>query len=252
MKELYQEVDRKTSEKFGENSLAYKTITNGIYTKNIKGSQFFWNTNLGVYLPKNQRVVSLREMENIHDLDENFFSGFYTDTPQVVLRTNKDLYSKNQSILENLVKQVKKEGFEFSPENPLVISNLRLIKDKNSNNLYGLTLELGDNSVLKNDSRFAYSKSGEKIQFGSKDKTVYNNKDNGLSRVCLNGNCNLNARSGNLASSDDDGRVVLVSDAEGVALKILEEYKLNLENEEQKQIDNIKNKYKKAREILEE
>ena len=124
-------------------------------------------------------------------------------------------------------------------------------KNENSNNFYGLNLELGDNSILENDSRFAYSKNGKRIQFGSKEKVVYN-KDNGLSGVYLSSNGGLGARIDDLAYSNDGGRVVLVSDAEGVTSKILEEYKHNLENEEQKQIDNIKNNYKKAREILEE
>ena len=41
IKEVYQEADAKTAEKFGSNSLAYKTITNGIDREDIICSQFF-------------------------------------------------------------------------------------------------------------------------------------------------------------------------------------------------------------------
>ncbi len=249
IKELYKEADAKTAEKFGRDSLAYKTITNGIDTKNVTGSQFFWNTNLGFYMPKNKRVVSLKDMENINDLDENFFKGFYSDAPQIVLRSDKDSYEKNQQVLENLVKHVKGDGFNYSPEIPLVISNLRLVKDENPKNLYGLLLELGDATVLENDSRFAYSKNGEKITFGENEKTVYT-KNNGLSRVYLGNDGDLFVYDDDLAVSDDYGRVVAVSDAVGVAAKIFEEYKTNLEKERQKQIDKINSNYEEAMKIL--
>src|SRR3989344_2717060 len=131
IKEVYQEADAKTAEKFGSNSLAYKTIANGIDREDIIGSQFFWNTNLGFYLPKGRKVCLLNDWEEINDLDESFFRGFYTDSPQIILRTDTLSYDRNKYILENLVKQVKKQGFEFSSENPLIISNLELVKDDN-------------------------------------------------------------------------------------------------------------------------
>ena len=100
-KELYHEVFRKTAEKYGKYSLAYKTITSEIDAKNVIGSQFCWNTNLGLYLPKNQRVISLEDMELIKDLDEDFFEGFYSDTPEIILRTENSFYDENKYIMEN-------------------------------------------------------------------------------------------------------------------------------------------------------
>ena len=208
IQELYKEADRKIAEKFGEVSLAYKTTKKGIDIRNVTGSQFFWNTNLGLYLPKNQKAISLKDMEEINDQDENFFKGFYTDAPQIVLRTNKPSWEQNEYILENLVKQVKKQGFDFSPENPLIISDLELVKDNNPKNQYGLLLKIGKDTSLENDSRFAYSNNIKQIPFGEKQKNVYT-KENGLSRVCLGGDGDLGSGSDVLPISDVFGRVVL-------------------------------------------
>jgi len=219
-RELYNEVDRKTAENFGKDSLAYKTILNGINTKDVTGSQFFWNTNLGIYLPAKQKVVSLEDMEEINDLDESFFKVFYSDAPEIILRTETPSWKNNEHILKNLVKQVKKEKYEFSSENPLRISGLNLVKDKNSKNFYGLFLKIGNDTKITNDERFAYSNNGKEIPFGKKTKEIYT-EENGLSRCYLYGDSVLGSFDGYLANSSSFGRVVLV-DAEGVALKNLE------------------------------
>jgi len=218
-RELYQEASRKTAEKFGKDSRAYKTITNGIDVENITGSQFFWNTNLGFYLPKNQKVISLQDAEEINNLYENFFNGFYTDIPLIVLRTSTTSWKPNKQILENLVKQVKGEKLSFSSDNPLVISNLELVKDKNPKNEYGLLLKIGSETKMENDSRFAYSNDSKRIPFGEKQKTFYT-QENGLSGGFLSRYSNLISGYSNLSDSSDYGRVVL-KDAEGITLKNL-------------------------------
>ena len=41
--EIYQEAFEMAKGKFGNDSLAYKTIIKGIDKENVTGSQFFWN-----------------------------------------------------------------------------------------------------------------------------------------------------------------------------------------------------------------
>ena len=217
-KGFYEEVARKTKEKFGD-SQAYRTIMNGIYTENVTGSQFFWNTNLNQYLPKGQKVISLEDMEDINNNNETFFRGFYTDTPEIILRTETLSYEKNKNILKDLVKQIKSETnkgakYEFSSENPLRISGLGLVKDKNSKNKYGLLLKIGNDTKIINDTRFAYSNNEKQIQFGKNTKTIYT-KEKDLSGVYLDGFDDLDSGSDYLAVSDGDGRVV-IKDTEGV------------------------------------
>lgn len=211
-KELYNEVREKSAEKFGENSPAYKTITNGI--RGTTGSQFFWNTNLGIYLPENQRVVTMQDWEEINDINPTFIKGFYTDFPSVVLRSSEPSREKNKYVLENLVSQVGDRKLRFSSENPLVITNPELVADTNSKNEYGLLLKIIDQTEVKNDLRLAYANNNQKIPFGQSEKTVWTKKD-GLSRLYVSGGGDVNSDGDGLAGSDGYGRVVLRDD-EGV------------------------------------
>ena len=216
--DIYEETQAKAKERFGENSRAYSTIMSGINTSRGKGSQFFFNTELGLHLPKGQRVISLEDAERIYSSSEanSLFDGsFYTDIPEVILRTETASWENNQNILSNLVEQVKAERYEFSSQNPLRISGLELVKDDNKENKYGLTLSIGDNTRIVNDKRFA--RGNNKIQLGNQTKTLYT-KEDGLSRLYLDRNLILYSNYIYLADSDDYGRVVL-TDAEGVAKK---------------------------------
>lgn len=214
-KELYQEIQQKTAEKFGKNSQAYQTVMNGIDTDKGTGSQYFFNTEAGLYLPQGQRVAKYNDLGEINDTDPSFFNGIYTDTPELVLRTATPSWKNNTKILENLVKQVKERGLEFSSENPLILSNLNLVRDDNKNNPYGILLEMNDSTIAENDQRFAYGKN--KIQLGNQPKTLWT-KENGLSRVYFGRIGNVNSNIGNLQDSNDNGRVAVV-DAEGVSIK---------------------------------
>jgi len=242
--ELYKEVFVKTAEKFGEDSPACKKITNGISATNVTGSQFFWNTNLQQYLPSGQRIINLSDIETINSIDETFLKGIYSDTRQVVLRSNKPSWNQNKYILENLVKQVDKDhSYSFSAENPLVISNLELIQDNNPQNKYGLLLKIGEGTTIQNDERFAHSNNQSRIQFGQKTKTVWT-KENGLSRLYVYDD-DLYSRYDNLANSGDNGRVVVV-DTEGVNSIKLEKYKTKIQERTKKQIAKIQKRVKGA------
>ncbi|MEN8179567.1 MAG: hypothetical protein ABFS39_13250 [Pseudomonadota bacterium] len=48
---IYLKATRKASEQFGQDSAAYRTITQGIDAKNAKGSQYFWTVYLNACLP---------------------------------------------------------------------------------------------------------------------------------------------------------------------------------------------------------
>jgi len=210
---LYQEVAKGVAEKFGKDSRAYQTLMNGINTENGTGSQFFFNTEAELYLPEDQRVARLADLGKIYDADTSFFKGIYTDTPELVLRTDTPSWKNNTQILENLVGQARERGLEFSSDNPLVLSGLELTRDDNRDNPYGILVKMGDSTVAVNDPRFDYGK--DKIQFGNKTKTLWT-KDKGVSGVFFGGSGSVVSSGGDLQDSSDNGRVV-VFDAEGVA-----------------------------------
>lgn len=247
--ELYKETQAKTKEKFGENSQAYKTIMNGINPEKATGSQFFFNNEMNLYLPKGQKVIMLDGLERIYSSSEadNLFDGsFYTDTPEIILRTETASLERNKQLLENLVKQVKAQDYGFSSENPLRISNFELIKDDNEDNEYGILLNIGDNTKMINDKRFAYSKNT--IQLGNQTKKLYT-KEKGLSRLYVGRNRGLDFGNDDLGGSGSDGRVVVI-DAGGVAPQNFEVKLKELEQEKQKQINQINKRYTQALKIL--
>lgn len=175
---LYQAIEQGSAEKFGKDSRAYQTVMNGVNTANGTGSQFFFNTEAGLYLPEGKRVMTLADMGRISDADKDqtFFDGsFYTDTPELVLRSATPSWKHNAKILEQLVKQAEHRGLSFSPENPLVLSGLELARDENSDNPYGILLNITDATKTRNDNRFAYG--NNRITTGSKERTLWTKKD---------------------------------------------------------------------------
>jgi len=149
---LYQEVAKGVAEKFGKDSRAYQTLMNGIDTKNGTGSQFFFNAEAELYLPEGQRVARLADLGKIYDADTSFFDGIYTDTPELVLRTDTPSWKNNTQILENLVEQARERGLKFSSDNPLVLSGLELTRDDNGDNYYGILVQINGNGFVGSSS----------------------------------------------------------------------------------------------------
>lgn len=212
--DLYKEVEQATAAKFGKDSRAYATIMKGINTVNATGSQFFFNNEAGLYLPRGQRVATFEDLDEIskHDNRQFFDGSFYTDTPELVLRTEIPSWMNNTQILEHLVSQTRERGLEFSSENPLVLSGLELVSDDNQDNFYGILANITDETKTRNDPRFAYG--NDQINLGNKSRKLWT-KENGLSRVFLGRDGDVVSSSGDLSVSYDLGRVVIF-DAEGV------------------------------------
>ncbi len=212
--DIYLGAASKAAEKFGYDSLAYRSITNGINTKKGTGSQYFWVTHLNACLPPNRKVISFEEMEMINDHGKTFFEGFYTYVPEIVLRTRIPFNQKEQFILEDLVRQVQGEGYEFSSEKPLRITGLELVKDENPANTYGLLLKAGGDTRISTDKRLAFSNSGKNIRFGKNQKNIWTRRDS-LSAICLGGGASLYTDGGFELYADCVCRAVVIG-TEGV------------------------------------
>ncbi|MFA5953648.1 MAG: hypothetical protein WC812_03580 [Candidatus Pacearchaeota archaeon] len=216
-KEVYNQAKEKIEKDFKENSKAIKSLTNGIDFKELTGSQFFWNNYLNNFFKEqgiNGRVMDLNDLGKIYSYDENFFDNHYSDTINLCLRSEELSWNNNKHILEDLVKQVKSRGKSFSPKNPLIMQNIDLVSDNNSNNFYGLLLKLREDSILENDERFAFGK--KKIQFknelGNVEKNLWTKKKD-LSRVYANLREDVYSNYDGLRISiGGNGRVVFVSD----------------------------------------
>ncbi|MFV1998546.1 MAG: hypothetical protein ACC641_11115 [Acidiferrobacterales bacterium] len=207
-RELYVESVAKAAEIFGNESMALRTITHLINPKKALGCQFFWLTHLNACLPQHQTVISLEQMELTNDANKKYFDGLYVYVPEIILRNETPATRKERFILAELVTQVKQENYEFSPEIPLRISGLKMIKDKNPENPYGLLLKFGDGTKVCIDKRFACSKAGKNIEFGVLLKNIWTCGD-GLSTICLGGGTSLYAEGGFSIYPDCVSRVVI-------------------------------------------
>lgn len=208
-REIYKETEARSKEKFGENSLAFKTIMNEIDSEDGKGSHFFFNNEVNLYLPEEQKVISLEDVERIYSFynADYFFHQLNLTISEIILRTEIPSRKWNKNILENLVKQVKYEKKDFSPQNPLRISGLELIKDNNPENIYGLFLNLGQDTKMINDKRFAYAYLAGYIQLGNTTQKKVT-KEEGLSDIYFNRYC-LGSGKMVLSSSGDNDKIVI-------------------------------------------
>jgi hypothetical protein len=210
--ELYKETEARIKEKFRKGSLAHKTIMNGINPRGGTGSQPFFNTEMNSYLRKGQRVITLEDFEGgsslgiVKDASGKVVNFGIMD---MILRTKIDSFSKNKQILDYLVERVEQKGFSFSSEIPLRLSNLELIKDDNLENEYGLLFEIGKNTKIVSDSRFAYR--NKNIQIGNLNLELSTRKT-GLSKLYWWGPNQLISCESTFNISDKFDRIVIFED----------------------------------------
>jgi hypothetical protein len=216
-RELYQQTEKIAAQEFGVDSNAYAAIMRGIFPDHPAGSQFFFNTLMGPCLPEGQRIMTFEDLQRIYGADPSFFEGIYSDTSELVLRSAEHhnfslemgdlLISKpHKQILENLVGQVKARGLEFSPQNPLVISGVGLTRDDDKDNYNGLLLTLNEDTMFRNDPRFANGT--YEIPFGDVSRRLSACKG-GLSGLFFNIDGVVDSASGGLSYSEGCGKVVV-------------------------------------------
>ncbi|HUW44095.1 MAG TPA: hypothetical protein VMV95_04005 [Bacillota bacterium] len=204
--EFYKEVLAKAKKDFPN---AYTFISNNIDAENATGSNFFFVCLADEMLGKTKRIPTYKDWADMLN-GGNFAKGVYFDANQLVLRSNQASYKRNQHLINDLVRKLKGQ-YEFSPKNPLIITNPKLRKSKAGNNDYKLILNLED-ATFENNSDFAYGKN--KIELGNHTKNLLA-KEKGLSRLCL-GQYFVDSYCDNLAYSNSNSRVAFL-DAEGVA-----------------------------------
>ncbi len=222
----------------------------------VKGSNSYSIFPMSEILSKyGLRTIIPSDAQKIINKDENFLRGIYVDLG-LVLRTEN---APNEYLAKQLGKQARERNYKFSNEAPLIFksSDLELILDSNSNS--GLGFKIRESASPFNASELSNKNSGKTFRITNENgipifdengnRTLYT-RGNGLSGFGLGRDSDLVSGDGVLAGSSDDGRVVVVRDAEGVAPKILSEYVKNLQKERDKQIFEINKKYEKALNFL--
>ncbi len=159
------------------------------------------------------RTATLPELGIILESNPEFLSSHYEEAPSVVLRSKEDFYQDNNYLINQLSKDLKIKNFKV----PLVINGLKIKEDNDS--VYGLSFNAKEAQIIKapelkhSNNQKTFSKLNEKGMpiFDEKaTKTLYT-RDNGLSRLYLDGVLDLVSEDEDLAGSDGAGRVVIVS-----------------------------------------
>lgn len=210
-KDLYKNTNNWLKSKFGEESRAYQKIISKININEARGSNFAFNNAVQNYLQETnakERVATLDDLEYLYNKGEYILEGIHTHPPEIILRSFDSEFNGNNPIISNLEKQLA-NSYDFSRKNPLRIINPEIIKDNNSQNMYGFLLEIGKETQIKNDSRFSYKNFLENFPLNGQNLYNYPKQD-GLSSIQAGDNSYIDTKHGNLTYSTNNSRMILI------------------------------------------
>lgn len=187
----------------------------------VKGSNPFYAVAVQERLPKNVRVASQADLEKALKWGVLDLRGTYEDTG-LVLRSDGE---PNSYLARDLRQQIK----ALNPRKrlPVMIPLYGLTLEKDQNSPHGVRFKLSEGtdiiySQMLKQADGNFSEADLKIGFPKKlgqGSRRFWTRESGLSMLFLYRDLDLGSGYVDLASSDDDGRVVLVQDAGGVAPK---------------------------------
>ena len=165
------------------------------------------------------RVATLRDLELIlkHRQDIEL-RGTYEDAG-LALRSEAE---PNEYLARNLTEQLRARDPRLQYPVLVNLTDCTLVKDPNARSSYGLVFKLREDArliyapILNNPTGFSFSSADidETTGLPRKLSTEGNRSlwtiDSGLSRLCLDGDLDLNSYDGDLTYSCSDGRVVVV------------------------------------------
>lgn len=214
-KSFLEEFNSKAREMYGENSRRVLVLTYDPKSKIVRGCNPFAVIHADtIGKSRGVRVATMTDLENTLVTDALRLRGTYEDTA-LVFRNSRP---PNGHLARNLKEQFKARGDKLKRV-PVIIQlrGLQIVADDDSD--YGLAFKLNDESeiveapylVERNDTKsFAkLDETGAPIFTNDGNRTLYTRKS-GLSRLYLGSNLHIESGDPNLASSYDDGRLVLV------------------------------------------
>jgi len=161
------------------------------------------------------RVANLRDLSR-PEVMAMVKDKHYTDTPALVLRSAEDSYEANLPIIKQLVEAVEKLNGKL--QLPVMITgfDVKIRKDKG----YGITIVSRDDFSAVSDERLRGEYDGKRFteadelglpKFDSNGKRTWYARDKGLSGLYLGRGLDAGSDREGLASSNGNGRVVLIS-----------------------------------------
>ena len=223
----------------------------------VRGSNPFYAVAVQSRLPAGVRVASQGDLETAMNLGVYDFRGTYEDTG-LVLRSREN---PNSYLAGNLMDQVQDRlGKNAKIKGPIMIPLYELELAKDSDSPHGLSFKLKEDAELtpapmlsgaNHGKRFSTTDelSGLRKELGLVNRSL-DTRDDGLSRLWLDRDLYLNSYNDYLANSNDNGRVVLVSTAEGGAQEFFNQKLAELGRTRDAQIEEIGTRYVQAEKVL--
>ncbi|MEK6855049.1 MAG: hypothetical protein AABX73_02395 [Nanoarchaeota archaeon] len=190
-------------------------------TKTLVGSNVFAAARIDSILRHlGIRVANLRDLSR-SEVMAMVKDNHYTDAPALILRSTDDSYEANLPIIKQLVQAVEKANGQL--QLPLMVTGFDVRAEKDAG--YGIVVVPRDDFKAVSDPRLSGENDGKRFtevdelglpKFDSNGNRGWYAKSHGLSGLYLDGLLDVFSRCDNLALSDGNGRVVLVS-AEGTA-----------------------------------
>lgn len=224
-------VDGEVQGKYGK----FQAINKVRYSNGtVKGSTHFYVVAVNeVIRHEGLRTASQADLERVLRTNAFDLRGVYEDSA-LVLRTEN---SPNEYLAKHLMKQVKALNPKSKMPVMIPLNSLELVEDSDSS--YGLAFKLRDDAEIvyapilnKSNGNFSSEdidgKTGLPIKLDSSGNRGLYTTSSGLSRLYLDRFLSLYSRSEDLAYSNDDGRVVIVS-SEGASQFFLNEHLTKLQ-----------------------
>lgn len=227
-------------------------------TQTVRGSSPIMNEGLGTILePAGIKIADVNDLYK-PEVRAMLDGKFYSDPTAFVLRGRKNKgYERNTPFIDQLVALVEETNGQA--QFPLFITGWDtkpLPEDKRG---YGLQIVKRKDFSAVHDSRLAGENDGKRFNtveepgfpvFTKDGKYTFFANDNAtLSRLYVSSDGDLDLYGGNVASSGDDGRVVLLP-AEGGAQKILNARFSDLARTREEQMTQVEIHYKAAQKVL--
>ena len=211
----------------GEDAKAIYDLTEGIRTghmqydpntKLISGSTPFLAARVDTLVrPLGLRVANLSDLSR-PEVMKLIQDKYYTDAPALVVRSETDPnYPKNNRLIRRILDQASR----FNPKFPFMVTGFDAVQLEDKEG-YGIDIVARDDFQVTEDERLLGKYSGSKFSdvdeqgfplFDRNGSITWYARDKGLSRLYLNRNLDANSNNDDLANSNDNGRVVLISGA---------------------------------------
>lgn len=189
-------------------------------SKTMKGSNFPIAARLDTILRNLKSNPSGIRVATLADLSRPEVMGMirdkhYSNTPELVLRTEQDIYEPNNSLIKRLLPYIEEKQGRL--QLPVKTIGLDVDSDKNE---YGWNVAPRDDFDVLYDDRLEGKYHGKSFSnvdklglpiFDKEGKRTWYARDKGLSRFDLDRNLDLDLDDEHLDDSNDYGRVVLIA-----------------------------------------